>query len=157
MSQLVNPEKQTAFQQQLLLAQEAVYASKNRAPLGSSHNQQPGLPAGFSPVNTTFGTPNLKGDSAGELVSPAKSALQVEQEELQGKEVYLLSHGKCNVGEMADRKYDWSKFTKDSLYGVPTPHDNTGSGVRNALHWLTLAQQSVATTNFLRPHPQMCE
>ncbi len=36
---------------------------------------------------------------------------------------------------MIDRGYDWSKFSKGSLYGVPTPHDNTGSGANLALHW----------------------
>lgn len=34
-----------------------------------------------------------------------------------------------------DRQYDWSCFSRDSLYGVPTPHDNSGSGVKSALDW----------------------
>ena len=42
---------------------------------------------------------------------------------------------------MVDRDYDWSKFTKESLYGVPTPHDNSGIQVRDALHWLHLSQK----------------
>ena len=140
-SELVSPKKLTAFQQQLLLAQEAAYASRNKTPLGRSHDQRTGLPAGLCPINTTFGTPVVKGDTAGELVSPAKSALQVEEEAQDGKELYIRSHGKYDVGEMVDRKYDWSTFTRGSLYGVPTPHDNSGSGARNSLHWLTLAQQ----------------
>ena len=61
----------------------------------------------------------------------------------QGRELYKCSHNAWGVGEMMDRKYDWSKFTKESLYGVPTPHDNSGSEVRNALHWLTDAQKWV--------------
>lgn len=44
---------------------------------------------------------------------------------------------------MVDRDYDWSKFTKESLYGVPTPHDNSGTQVRDALHWLHLSQKWV--------------
>lgn len=34
-----------------------------------------------------------------------------------------------------DRQYDWSCFSRDSLYGVPTPHDNSGFGVKTALDW----------------------
>lgn len=36
---------------------------------------------------------------------------------------------------MVDRNYDWSKFTKDSLYGMETPHDNSGVLVGSALDW----------------------
>ena len=43
-----------------------------------------------------------------------------------------------------DRNYDWSKFTKSSLYGVPTPHDNSGGGVKNSMHWLHLAKDEKA-------------
>lgn len=49
-------------------------------------------------------------------------------------------------GEMTDRNYDWSTFTKASLYGVPTPHDNSGIGVRNAMHWLHIARRCVQQT-----------
>ena len=55
------------------------------------------------------------------------------------------SHSLCPFspmpGEMMDRDYDWTTFTKASLYGVPTPHDNSGTGVRNALHWLHIARR----------------
>ena len=44
-----------------------------------------------------------------------------------------------------DRNYDWSKFTKASLYGVPTPHDNSGTGVRNAMYWLHIARRCLRT------------
>ena len=44
-----------------------------------------------------------------------------------------------------DRNYDWSKFTKASLYGVPTPHDNSGTGVRNAMYWLHIARRCIHT------------
>ena len=47
------------------------------------------------------------------------------------------------VGEAVDRNYDWSKFTKSSLYGAPTPNDPTGKQVRNSLYWVTQAQRSV--------------
>ena len=47
---------------------------------------------------------------------------------------------------MMDRDYDWSKFTRESLYGVPTPHDNSGSQVRSALHWMPQRLVTIATT-----------
>ena len=52
----------------------------------------------------------------------------------------LQSHNAWDVGEMVDRDYDWSVFSKSSLYGVPTPHDNSGSQVKDALHWMNLDQ-----------------
>ena len=45
------------------------------------------------------------------------------------------------LGETIDRNYDWSKFTKLSLYGAPTPNDPTGKQVRNSLYWVTQAQR----------------
>ena len=59
----------------------------------------------------------------------------------------LQSHNAWEVGEMVDRNYDWSTFTKHSLYGVSSPHDNSGGQVRDALHWLHLAQRSVLQEN----------
>ena len=50
------------------------------------------------------------------------------------------------LGETMDRNYDWSKFTKSSLYGAPTPNDPTGKQVKNSLYWLTQAQKSVNPT-----------
>ena len=37
---------------------------------------------------------------------------------------------------MLDRNYDWSKFTKESLYGMETPHNNSGILVGTAIKWL---------------------
>ena len=39
-------------------------------------------------------------DSAGQLISPPKSAEQVETESKQGSELYKISHGAYDVGEM---------------------------------------------------------
>ena len=50
---------------------------------------------------------------------------------------------------MVDRDYDWSMFTRESQYGVATPHDNTGSGVKNAMHWMTDALRSVILVQYL--------
>lgn len=55
--------------------------------------------------------------------------------------MHLQSHNAWDVGEMMDRDYDWSVFSKASLYGVPTPHDNSGSQARDSLHWMSLEQR----------------
>lgn len=55
----------------------SVYASRQRAPLGASHDQTPGLPEGVGPYDSTYGLPVLKDVSAGELVNPPKTRTQV--------------------------------------------------------------------------------
>lgn len=40
---------------------ESVYFSHQRAPLGKSHDQTPGLPKGLDILNTTFGTAIVRG------------------------------------------------------------------------------------------------
>ena len=40
---------------------EDLYASRMNAPLGSTHDQAPGLPEGMDIVTTTFGRPVVKG------------------------------------------------------------------------------------------------
>ena len=91
----------------------------------------------MDPETALFGRPTAKSDPASLLVSPPKSTKEVEEEAEIGSELYKTSHNSYEVGEMVDRNYDWSKFTKGSLYGVPTPHDNSGVEVRKAMHWLT--------------------
>ena len=113
---------------------------------GSSHDQTPGLPKNTDPNQATFGTTTLRQESAGSIVSPPKSMADIERESEQGRELYKQSHNAWGVGELVDRNYDWSTFTKGSLYGVPTPHDNSGSQVRNALHWLHEAQRYVCAS-----------
>jgi hypothetical protein len=115
---------------------EMIYASNHKAPLGTSHDQGPGLPQGLDPTQVAFGLLTVRDGSASEMVSPNKSRDQVEQETQQGKHLYIKSHGSYEVGERVDRDYDWSWFTRDSVYGVPTPHDNDGIHVRSTLKWL---------------------
>ena len=47
----------------------------------------------------------------------------------------MQSHNDWDVGEIMDRNYDWSVFTKDSKYGVETPHDNRGVLVSSTMDW----------------------
>lgn len=137
---LINLPRKTKFEQILLDQQESQYRSKKAAPLGSSHDQSHGLPNSIDPAEVTFGAKTIKNESASTMVSPQKPAKEVDAEYEVGKELYRKSHNDWGVGEMVDRNYDWSKFTKKSLYGVPTPHDNSGIQVRDALQWLHQAQ-----------------
>lgn len=96
----------------------------------------------MDPNKSAFGCSTVKGDSAGSIVSPDKSSAEIERESEEGRELYRKSHNAWDVGEMVDRGYNWSVFTKDSLYGVPTPHENSGRQVKEAMHWLCDAQRS---------------
>eukprot|EP00118_Oscarella_pearsei_P004229 m.17710 g.17710 ORF g.17710 m.17710 type:complete len:550 (+) comp27541_c0_seq1:45-1694(+) len=133
---LVNPPLQTLFNQLRCEKKETAYASKQKAPLGKSHDQTSALPKGMNLLETKFGQPTLINGNAAEMVSPNKTRLEVEQEAEMGKELYKKSHNTFEVGEMMDRKYDWTKISKDSSFGVPTPHDNDGIHVRKSLLWL---------------------
>ena len=84
----MNPPRKTRFEQVCLDQKEVIYNSKKKAPLGSSHNQSPGLPSGMNPLSTIFGQKIIKDESAGDMVSPQKTAAQVEIEYNAGKELY---------------------------------------------------------------------
>lgn len=47
----------------------------------------------------------------------------------------------CNIGEGYDRKYDWSRVPKNSMFGIETPHNNDGIHVKKSLKWLHDTQQ----------------
>ena len=59
--ELVNPEPKSHFAQHLLDKKESVYASKRTAPLGSCHDQSPGLPTGVGPYDVQYGVKTIKG------------------------------------------------------------------------------------------------
>ncbi|XP_783931.2 EF-hand domain-containing family member B [Strongylocentrotus purpuratus] len=134
--EVVNPNPKTLFTQRLSDKKESQYASKQKAPLGSSHDQRPGLPKDLNTLEKTFGTPNIFDCSAGELVSPAKTYQQVYVESEEGRELYRKTHHNFHVGEPVDREYDWSQYSKDGLFGIPTPHENNGKNVAQTLKWL---------------------
>ncbi|KAL9958296.1 hypothetical protein ACROYT_G035296 [Oculina patagonica] len=142
---LVNPTRKSLFSQRMLEKKEGLYASRKNAPLGHCHDQKPGLPNGVGPTDVMYGVKTIKDGSAGEMVSPSKTATQVNAESLEGKELYKVSHNDFDVGEMVDRKYDWSRIPRDSKFGVETPHNNDGIHVRKTLKWLHETQQEKAT------------
>ncbi|XP_068752255.1 EF-hand domain-containing family member B-like [Montipora capricornis] len=142
---LVNPTRKSLFSQRMLEKKESLYASRRNAPLGSSHDQRPGLPKGIGRTDVMYGVKTIKDGSAGEMVNPAKPAAQVNTESLQGKHLYKVSHHDFEVGEMVDRKYDWSRIPKESKFGVETPHNNDGIHVQKSLKWLHETQQEKTT------------
>ncbi|XP_030640934.1 EF-hand domain-containing family member B [Chanos chanos] len=132
---LINPTPKTRYHHRLRQLQEAVYASNQRAPLGKSQKQGPGLPNWVDADKTTFGVKSLEPLKASEIVNPPKTAEQVEKEALEAHQQYIRSHNAYFAGERVDRKYDWTSYGKDSRFGVPTPHYNDGRNVSKSLHW----------------------
>jgi len=139
---LVIPKPKSFFIQRLCDKKEDVYESQRRAPLGRSHDQRVGLPKGVGPYDVRYGVKVFRDCTAGELVNPAKSSKEIESETLKGLDLYIKSHSAYRVGEMYDRKYDWSRFPKDSQFGKETPHDNRGINAKKTLQWLQETQRS---------------
>ena len=133
---LVNPIPKTAFHQRMEDQKESQYLSKKKAPLGTCHDQRPGLPDGMGLYNVAYGIPTVRDGKAGDIINPPKSRKQVEIECDDGKDLYKLSHHAYDVGETYDRKYNWHRVPKTSTFGVETPHDNDGIQVRKSLKWL---------------------
>ncbi|XP_076413643.1 EF-hand domain-containing family member B [Peromyscus maniculatus bairdii] len=135
-STLVNPQPITTFQQKIKDKKESIYFSNQRAPLGKSHDQTPGLPKGLDVINTTFGTPVIRELSASDTVNPPKSFEDVIKEGQEGHDLYIVSHHDYFAGEAKNRKYNPQSFHRFDLYGVPTPHFNDGRTMAKTLHWL---------------------
>ena len=47
------------------------------------------------------------------------------------------------LGEMYDRRYDWSRIPKESQFGKETPHDNRGTNAKRTLQWIQETQRFV--------------
>ncbi|XP_047455206.1 EF-hand domain-containing family member B [Mugil cephalus] len=129
---LLNPPQKTLFQQRLQDLSESVYASSKKAPLGRSYDQQ--LPTWYND-KTTFGVKTIKDSGVRELINPSKTAEELEKEAQEGHEIYVRSHNDYFVGEQIDRKYDWCHYSKDSRFGILTPHFNDGRNLGKTLHW----------------------
>ncbi|KAM9852048.1 EF-hand domain-containing family member B [Aulostomus maculatus] len=131
----LNPPQKSLFQEKLLELSEAVYASRKKAPLGRSHDQQFGLPAWYND-KTAFGVKTARGLNVHELINPSKTAEELEKEAQERHEAYVRSNNAYLVGERIDRKYDWSHYSEDSRFGIATPHFNDGRNVGKTLRWL---------------------
>ncbi|XDV39555.1 hypothetical protein PO909_008782 [Leuciscus waleckii] len=135
---VINPTPKTRFQERLRQIQEIAYATNQKAPLGRSQVQGPGLPSWLDPEKTVFGVTTLQVSNAGEVINPPKTAQQVEKEADEGHRLYIRSHGSYLVGQLGerlDRKYNWSRYGRESRFGVPTPHHNDGRNISKSLHW----------------------
>ncbi|KAK2845032.1 hypothetical protein Q5P01_011691 [Channa striata] len=143
---LLNPPQKTLFQQKWQEMSEAVYTSRQRAPLGRSRNKGIGLPAWYND-KTLFGIKTEKGFDVGEIINPPKKAEEVEKEAQEGHEAYVRSHNAYFVGERVDRKYDSSRYSKDSTFGIHTPHFDDGRNVCKTLRWVGETQK------FYNPKP----
>ncbi|KAM4882435.1 EF-hand domain-containing family member B [Thomomys bottae] len=133
---LIKPPPLTRFQQLIKDKKESVYLSNQRAPVGRSQDQTPGLPKGLDRINTTFGTRVIKESYAEEIVNPPKSHEEVIKEGDVGHDLYVVSHNDYYAGEAKNRKYNPSSFQKSNVFGVPTPHYNNGKGMAKSLYWL---------------------
>ncbi|XP_010611119.1 EF-hand domain-containing family member B [Fukomys damarensis] len=133
---LINPQPVTAFQQKIKDKKESIYYSNQRAPLGKSHNQTPGLPEGLDIINTTFGTAVIREFSVRDVVNPPKSYDEVFKEGEERHDLYVVSHNDYYVGEAKNRKYNPASFHRFNLFGVPTPHFNDGKNMAKSLYWL---------------------
>uniref|UniRef100_A0A673B6R1 EF-hand domain-containing protein n=1 Tax=Sphaeramia orbicularis TaxID=375764 RepID=A0A673B6R1_9TELE len=136
----INPGQKTLFQDKLQELSEKVYASSQKAPLGRSHDQRLGLPTWFND-EITFGVKTVKDSGVREILNPSKTVEEVEQEAQEGHDMYVCSHNAYDVGERIDRKYDWTRYTKDSVFGVTTPHFNDGRNLAKSLQWLDEKQK----------------
>ncbi|XP_019962469.2 EF-hand domain-containing family member B isoform X2 [Paralichthys olivaceus] len=125
---LINPPPKTVFQHKLQELSEA-------ASLGRSRDQHVALPT-WSNEETTFGVKTVKDFDVGEIINPPKTAEEVEREAQEGHETYVHSHDAYYVGERIDRKYDWTHDSKDSRFGIVTPHYNDGRTVGKSLCWI---------------------
>ncbi|XP_051466188.1 EF-hand domain-containing family member B, partial [Apus apus] len=132
---IINPLPKTNFQQIMQDKKEAIYFSNRTAPLGRSHDQSSMLPEGLDITNTTFGTKIIQGSPAGELINPPKTFEELDNEDREGHDLYVVSHNDYYAGEPINRKYDSRYFSKSSLYGLPTPHCNHGRNTAKCFHW----------------------
>ncbi|XP_044151190.1 EF-hand domain-containing family member B [Bufo gargarizans] len=133
---LINVPLKTLFQQKLLEKKESLYSSARRTPLGKSHDQAAAFPADINFNESTFGRKYQRSLSAGVLINPSRSLREIEEDSGRGHDLYVVTHNDYDVGEIRNRKYDWTKYKKDTRFGIETPHFNDGRNVARSLRWL---------------------
>ncbi|KAF4102758.1 EF-hand domain-containing family member B isoform X2 [Onychostoma macrolepis] len=132
---VINPAPKTRFQEWLRHLHEINYANYQKAPLGRSGVQGPGLPSWLDAEKTTFGVTTLQLSNGSEVINPPKTTHQVKKEADEGHQLYVRSHGSYFVGERVDRKYNCNHYRRDGRFGVPTPHYNDGRTISRSLRW----------------------
>lgn len=94
----------TQFQQIEDELKSTIYDSYWNKPLGKSRDQTPGLPKAMNIECTTFGKPNLRKFTLGEVVFPLKTPGQVLYEDKAHHNMYRFSHQDYFPGERIDRR-----------------------------------------------------
>ncbi|KAM3614455.1 uncharacterized protein V6R79_014618 [Siganus canaliculatus] len=132
---LINPPQKTCLQQKLEELRESVYTSRRKAPLGRAYDQHAGLPTWIND-KFTFGVKTVKGLGVHEILSPSKTAEELQRESEEGREADIHNHNSFFVGMQKDRKYDWQCCSKDSTFGISIPRFTDGRDVAKSLQWL---------------------
>ncbi|PAA79042.1 hypothetical protein BOX15_Mlig009714g4, partial [Macrostomum lignano] len=137
---VLNPTPLTFYQQRFMDRLEAAQVNAKKRPLGRCPDgREMGLlPQNLDKDNTTFGITVEKIGSAGELLNPSATPIELATEAASDANTYLVSHKALLAGEQASRGYNWR--LKDAggakRWGKPTPHDNTGGGTRKCMSWI---------------------
>ncbi|XP_068616406.1 EF-hand domain-containing family member B [Brachionichthys hirsutus] len=128
-SSLLNPPEKTWFQQKVQELSEGTYASSRLATTGPRGlDRRARLPACCSDA-TTYGAKTVPEPDVREIINPSKAAAEDERDAQEGR-------NPRGVGEQLDQKYDRANYSKDSRFGLPTPHFNDGRNVGRTLLWL---------------------
>ncbi|XP_075067366.1 EF-hand domain-containing family member B [Mixophyes fleayi] len=133
---LINVPSNTLFRQKIIEKKESLYSSHRRTPLGKSYDQTAAFPPTMNLSEITFGRKYQRGFSASVLINPSKTLQEIEEESRNGHNIYVVTHNDYDVGEIRDRKYDWTKTKKDRRFGIETPHFNDGRNVARSFRWL---------------------
>jgi len=133
--ELISPEMNTRFEDALLQNKQSIYKSVKEQPLGESPSTPLYAPKDIKRRNAPFGKPTIFSGTARECVNPNKTTDEIEEETRNFHKLYVKSHHDYYVGELPDRKYNWSKVSMDSTFGLPTPHSNTGELTKKSLNW----------------------
>lgn len=158
--ELVSPAPTTRFEENLLDRKEAIYQSRRDQPLGKGRDLSAYVPDDLDKLGTTFGRATIHSGSAGELINPNQTTKEIEENEMKFHDIYVKTHHDYLVGEPPNRKYDWSKFPKDSAFGLPTPHSNEGEMTKKTLNWADDGKAKTANCEILekfweRTQPQL--
>lgn len=129
--------------------QETVYDSYWKKRLGKVPDPVPMLPKGMEPEKVSFGKPTPKDISAGELVSPQKSYVDVIEDSNIGHDMYKRTHNDYNPGEQIERNYI-EPFRRDLVWGKTTHNDPQGGCVKKVLQ--SDLEEKVLVSKILADH-----
>lgn len=132
---ILMPPIQTRFQTLINELKETPYESQWNKSTGASRDYVSGLPAGMQPMEITFGSPPIRGESIAELINPPKTVYQVLYDSQIGHDLYKKTHDDYNPGEQVNRNYLQPPYDPDKCYGESTLYDPSGIWVRCACHW----------------------